>query len=142
MHTYIHTYIHTLSDFSVKSTLQRIWSCSKNTTKHKVLKHTYMIKFLKKTCFRKLLSMYVCLKSLCFIMENVQPKLSKHIIRCPLYERVIERVCMFQNPLFCRVFCNSNITRPSETHGFFKFSKRYRARYYINTSIPSFRPSH
>ena len=39
--------IHTLSYFSIKLSLQRVWICFKNTTKHRVLKHTYTLKFLK-----------------------------------------------------------------------------------------------
>ena len=127
--------IHTLSYFSIKLSLQRVWICFKNTTKHRVLKHTYTLKFLRISCFRSLLSVYVCLKTLCFVVFWACMYVSKHIVSCFLYERVIERVCMFQNPVFCRAFCNSNITVGSQGHRFFKFSKRYRARYYINTSI-------
>ena len=51
-----------------------------------------------------------------------------------------------QNPSACHAFCNSNSTQISEGHRFFKFSKRYSARYYINTSIHTYilriRPSH
>ena len=138
--------IHTLSYFSIKLSLQRVWICFKNTTKHRVLKHTYTLKFLRISCFRSLLSVYVCLKTLCFVAFWACMYVSKHIVSCFLYERVLSVYVCLKTMCFVVFFCNSNITRGSEPQRFFKFSKRYRARYYINTSIhtyiPSFRPSH
>ena len=41
------TYIHTLSDFCVKSSLQRVWICSKTLCFVMKMKHTYMLKSLR-----------------------------------------------------------------------------------------------
>ena len=84
--------IHTLSYFSIKLSLQRVWICFKNTTKHRVLKHTYTLKFLRISCFRSLLSVYVCLKTLCFVVFWACMYVSKHIVSC----FSLNHVCMFE----------------------------------------------
>ena len=100
-------------------------------------KHTYMLNFLRNSCFRRLLSMYVCSKSLCLSWKTLKHQLKTH--RKAVF-RLIMYVCLkkVQNPSACHAFCNSNITGVSEGHRFFKFSKRYRSRYYINTSIHTY----
>ena len=160
---------------SVKSSLQIVWICSKTLSlswKWNIHTRLNFLEFLRISCFPKLLNMYVCLKSSCFIMENAQTStqntsysrteiklykikenatpieesscwiITNQRKRYP-YRGIV--VCIFvyvwrgvQNPSACHAFCNSNITRGSEGHRFFKFSKRYRSRYYINTSIHTY----
>ena len=135
-HPYIHSHVsntHTYTlRFLCKIKLSACMDLYKNTTKHKVLKHTYMFKLHRISCFRKLLSMYVCLKCFCFIVENAQPKLSKHIVSC----FSLEHVCMFekvvQYHLFCRAFCTLDTTVHSQGHRFFKTSKRYEGFTHTN----------
>ena len=139
------TYIHTcLSKIRYKIKPSACMDLFKNPEPVMKMKHTYMLKFLRISCFWTLLSMYVCFKSICLWWKTLNQgsqKLSSTVFRLIMY------VCLkkVQNPSACHAFCNSNTTEASETHRFFKFSKRYRSRYYINTSIHTLltiRPSH
>ena len=136
--TYIHTY--TLRFFcKIKSSA--CMDLFKNAQPVMKTKHTYMLNFLRNSCFRRLLSMYVCSKSLCLSWKTLNQgsqKLSTTVFRLIMY------VCLkkVQNPSACHAFCNSDSTRLTEPQRFFKFSKRYSARYYINTSILTSRSSH
>ena len=67
-----HTYIHTLSDFSVKSSLQRVWICSKTLCFIMKMKHTYMLKSLRNS--------------------NITVT----------HQEALNYVCMFEIPAFCR----------------------------------------
>ena len=148
-HTYIHAHVPNIHTYTLrflgKNSVSSVYVWAKNPQPVIKMKHTYMLKFLRFSCFRRLLSMYVCSKSLCLSWKTLNQgsqKLSTTVFRLIMY------VCLkkVQNPSACHAFCNSNPTGPSQTHRFFKFSKRYSARYYMNTSIhtyiPSFRPSH
>ena len=74
----IHTYIHTcLSRIRYKIKPFACMDLFKNPEPVMKMKHTYMLKFLRISCIRRHLSMYVCLKPSCFIMQNAQPRLSK-----------------------------------------------------------------
>ena len=66
------TYIHTLSDFSVKSSLQRVWICSKTLCFVMKIKHTYMLKSLRNS--------------------NITVT----------HQEALNYVCMFENPVFYR----------------------------------------
>ena len=97
-----------------------------HTYKHIVSQNFMFSEAFKHVCMFKILVFYRAKRS------NIN---SKHIVSC----FSLKHVCMFgkgvQNHVFCRAFCNSDSTVLNERHRFFKFSKRYRARYYINTSI-------
>ena len=85
-------------------------------------KHTYMLNFLRNSCFRRLLSMYVCSKSLCLSWKTLNQgsqKLSSTVFRLIMY------VCLkkVQNPSACHAFCNSDSTQTSEPQRFFNFQK-------------------
>ena len=148
-HTYIHSHVSNIHTYTLrffcKIKSSACMDLFKNAQPVMKTKHTYMLNFLRNSCFRRLLSMYVCSKSLCLSWKTLNQgsqKLSTTVFRLIMY------VCLkkVQNPSACHAFCNSDPTHHSETQRFFKFSKRYRSRYYINTSIhtyiPSFRPSH
>ena len=66
------TYIHTLSDFCVKSSLQRVWICSKTLCFVMKMKHTYMLKSLRNS--------------------NITVT----------HQEALNYVCMFEIPVFCR----------------------------------------
>ena len=87
--TYIHTY--TLRFFcKIKSSA--CMDLFKNAQPVMKTKHTYMLIFLRNSCFRGLLSMYVCFTIPLPVMENAHPRLSKTIDNC----FSLNHVCMFE----------------------------------------------
>ena len=109
--TYIHT--HTLRFFcKIKSSA--CIDLFKNAQPVTKTKHTYMLKFLRCSCFRKLLGMYVCLP----VMKNAQPRLSKTIVnRFPL-----NHVCMFEKspkPLCLSCFLQFGLNGTQRTPSIF-----------------------
>ena len=107
--TYIHTY--TLRFFCkiMSSACMDLFNNAQPVMK---TKHTYMLNFLRNSCFRKLLSMYVCSKSSCQSWKTLNQgsqKLSTTVFRLIMY------VCLkkVQNPSACHAFCNSNLTHRS-----------------------------
>ena len=73
-------------------------------------KHTYMLNFLRNSCFRRPLSMYVCFKIPLLVMGNAQPRLSKTIDNC----FSLNHVCMFEKspkPLCLSCFLDIHATK-------------------------------
>ena len=113
------TYIHTcLSKIRYKIKPFACMDLFKNPEPVMKMKHTYMLKFLRISCFWTLLSMYVCFKSICLWWKTLNQgsqKLSSTVFRLIMY------VCLkkVQNPSACHAFCNSNSTQITEPQRFF-----------------------
>ena len=131
-HTYIHSHVSNIHTYTLrflrKNSVSSVYVWAKNPQPVMKTKHTYMLNFLRNSCFRRLLSMYVCSKSLCLSWKTLNQgsqKLSTTVFRLIMY------VCLkkVQNPSACHAFCNSNLTETSEGHGLFEFSKRYKTIY-------------
>ena len=123
-HTYIHSHVSNIHTYTLrffcKIKSSACMDLFKNAQPVMKTKHTYMLNFLRNSCFRRLLSMYVCSKSLCLSWKTLNQgsqKLSTTVFRLIMY------VCLkkVQNPSACHAFCNSDTTDHSEPQRFFKF---------------------
>ena len=143
------TYIHTLSDFCVKSSLQRVWICSKTLCFVMKMKHTYMLKSLRNsniTVTHQEAPNYVCMFEIlvfCRDKWNIHTYLtSRHFLLMICF---FESVC-FKTSCFVVLYAHPTQRASSFLMASWGSSESNTHRYYINTSIhtyiPSFRPSH
>ena len=81
-HTYIHSHVSNIHTYTLRFVCKiKSSACMdlfKNAQPVMKTKHTYMLNFLRNSCFRRLLSMYVCSKSLCLSWKMLKHQLKTH----------------------------------------------------------------
>ena len=129
-----HTY--TLNTRSYKKQLTMCFETyihAQNATKHSVFKHTYTLKRLRKHEILRNLSVYVCFKTLCFVvfLKQIHTRWRLNFIE------KYESVCMFEAYIHTRL-----AAWDIHTHTLGRLRHTYMLRGLRHTYILTVRPSH